>query len=99
MVERIADLTRTSRGMAKRLILDISESQTAKLKKALAEEVKRLDSWTFGQFLYLPTYRRIEQDLKSIFRGIEIEEKVRDFRERFRKRERTSFIELIEFGM
>jgi len=99
LVERISEMARTSRSMAKRLIFDISESQTAKLKKQLAEEIKRLESWTFGQFLYLPTYRRIEQDLKSIFRGIEIEEKVRDFRERFRKRERTSFIELIEFAM
>ncbi len=99
LVDRIADVTRTPRAMARRLIIDISESQAAKLNKALAEQIKRLDSWSFGQFLYLPTYRRIEQDLKSIFRGIEIEEKVRDFRERFRKRERTSFIELIEFGM
>src|SRR5581483_11043821 len=71
----------------------------AKLKKPLAEELKRLESWSFGQFLYLPTYRRIEQDLKSIFRGIEIEEKVREFRERFAKRDRSSFIELVEFGM
>jgi predicted ATPase len=99
LVERIADMTRTSRSRAKQLILEISTSQTAKLKKPLAEEIKRLDSWNFGQFLYLPTYRRIEQDLKSIFRGIEIEEKVREFRDRFRKRERSSFIELIEFGM
>jgi len=81
------------------LLLEISMSQGSKLKKALAEELKRLDSWKFGQFLYLPTYRRIEQDLKSIFRGIEIEEKVREFRDRFRKRDRSSFIELIEFGM
>jgi predicted ATPase len=99
LVERIAEMTRSSRGRAKQLILDISASQGAKLKKALGEELRRLESWNFGQFLYLPTYRRIEQDLKSIFRGIEIEEKVREFRDRFRKRERSSFIELIEFGM
>jgi len=99
LVERVAMMTRASRSMAKRLIADISASQSSKLKKQLAEEIKRLDSWSFGQFLYLPTYRRIEQDLKSIFRGIEIEEKVREFRERFRKRERSTFIELIEFGM
>jgi predicted ATPase len=99
LVERVAEIARTSRSAAKRLIFDVSASQSNKLNKQLAEEVKRLESWSFGQFLYLPTYRRIEQDLKSIFRGIEIEEKVREFRDRFRKRERTSFIELIEFGM
>jgi len=99
LVEQIVDMTRLSHSRAKQLILEISTSQGAKLKKALAEELRRLESWGFGQFLYLPTYRRIEQDLKSIFRGIEIEEKVREFRDRFRKRERSSFIELIEFGM
>lgn len=99
LVERISSATRTPRATAKRLLMEISQSQSTKLKKQLAEEVKRLESWNFGQFLYLPTYRRIEQDLKSIFRGIEIEEKVREFRDRFRKRERLSFIELIEFGM
>jgi energy-coupling factor transporter ATP-binding protein EcfA2 len=98
-IERIAGLTQSSPNRAKQLFLDISASQGAKLKKTLAEELKRLESWKFGQFLYLPTYRRIEQDLKSIFRGLDIEEKVRQFRERFRAQERSSFIELIEFGM
>jgi energy-coupling factor transporter ATP-binding protein EcfA2 len=97
LIDRISSATRTPRATAKRLLMEISQSQSTKLKKQLAEEVKRLESWNFGQFLYLPTYRRIEQDLKSIFRGIEIEEKVREFRDRFRKRERLSFIELIEF--
>lgn len=99
LVEHVADLTRSSTARARQIIHDISQSQGAKLKKPLAEEIKKLASWSFGQFLYLPTYRRIEQDLKSIFRGIEIEEKVREFRDRFRKREQSSFIELIEFGM
>ena len=53
----------------------------------------------FGQFLYLPTYRRIEKDLKSIFGGVEIEEEVKEFRERLKKQEKTTFIELVEFGM
>jgi len=98
LVEQIAEMTRTSRARARQIIVDISTSQGAKLKRPLLEELKKLESWTFGQFLYLPTYRRIEQDFKSIF-GVEIEEKVREFRERFRKREKSSYIELIEFGM
>ena len=99
IIDQIADMTRSSRARAKQIVMEISSSQGAKLKKPLAEELKRLESWSFGQFLYLPTYRRIEQDLKSIFRGIEIEEKVREFRDRFRKRDTSSYIELIEFGM
>lgn len=99
VIDQIAEMTRTSRSRARQIVMEFSGAQGVKLKKPLAEEVKRLESWTFGQFLYLPTYRRIEQDLKSIFRGIEIEEKVREFRERFRKRDKSSFIELIEFGM
>jgi predicted ATPase len=98
IVDQVAEMMRTTRSRAKLIITDIASSQGAKLKKPLQEELKKLESWNFGQFLYLPTYRRIEQDFKSIF-GVEIEEKVREFRERFRKREKSSFIELVEFGM
>ena len=99
LLEQITALSRVPRSLARQLIHDIRESHAAKLKKPLAHKIKRLESFNFGQFLYLPTYRRIEQDLKSIFRGIEIEEKVREFRDRFRKRDRSTFIELVEFGM
>jgi predicted ATPase len=75
-----------------------SKKRKSKLSTKLTESLEVLKSQDFGQFLYLPTYRRIEQDLKSIFRGAGIEEKLREFRERMRKRDR-SFIELIEFGM
>jgi len=71
----------------------------SKLPAKLAESVELLKSLDFGQFLYLPTYRRIEQDLKSIFRGAAIEEKIREFRDRVKKREQSIFIELVEFGM
>ena len=52
------------------------------------------------QVLYLPTYRRIEQDLQAIFPQLRLEE----FRMQVRKRSalranRSSFIELVEFGM
>lgn len=99
LIDRVATVTRTPRSVARQMMFEISESQGPKLKRHLAELAKRLDSWKFGQFLYLPTYRRIEQDLTWIFRGIEIEEKMREFRDRFRKRERSSYIELVEFGM
>ncbi|HEY1946757.1 MAG TPA: AAA family ATPase [Bryobacteraceae bacterium] len=99
---RFAAATGISSSAARHLILDFKESESIrlkKLKKTVVEATKQLEAWDFGQFLYLPTYRRIEQDLKSIFRGIEIEEKVREFRERLKLRDRSSFMELIEFGM
>jgi predicted ATPase len=52
-----------------------------------------------SQILYLPTYRRIEQELESIFKGFDDRELRK--RERFVRR-RTSFdtfVELVEFGM
>lgn len=98
-ITTFSEIARIPQSLARHLLEEMRENKSGKLKKPLFEQVQRLRSWKFGQFLYLPTYRRIEQDLKSIFRGIEIEEKVREFRERFRKRDRSTFIELVEFGM
>lgn len=74
--------------LAHKVVADLARTGPHKLTKPLANIVNKVQSWNLGQFLYLPAYRRIEQDLKSIFKGIEIEEKVREFRERFKKRER-----------
>jgi len=82
-----------------REILDETVEQRDKLPDHIVQAVQVLESLKLGQFLYLPTYRRIEQDLESIFRDEEIEEKVKEFRERFRRRGHTAFIELVEFGM
>jgi ABC-type Mn2+/Zn2+ transport system ATPase subunit len=60
---------------------------------------KQLSDTDLGQFLYLPTYRRIEQDLRSIFRGADIDAELRKFRDRLGKRAGSPFIELVEFGM
>jgi len=58
-----------------------------------------LTGMPLGQFLYLPTYRRIEQDLRSIFRGADIEAELRKFREGLARRAGAPYIELVEFGM
>lgn len=84
---------------ARRLAVELRSSFREKVPKHLLRSLEFLRNLKFGQFLYLPTYRRIEQDLQSIFRGIEIDEKLREFRERFKKRQQTSYIELVEFGM
>lgn len=69
--------------------------QAGKIKK-MHEVIKRSIN---SQILFLPTYRRIEQELESIFKGIDDRE--------FRKRELfirrpaafDTYVELVEFGM
>jgi ABC-type molybdenum transport system ATPase subunit/photorepair protein PhrA len=57
------------------------------------ETIRRL---VVEQILYLPTYRRIEQDLKSIFPNMDES----GFREKVgRRRAPAGVIELVEFGM
>ncbi|WP_372358627.1 AAA family ATPase [Xanthomonas sp. NCPPB 2865] len=68
-----------------------------KTSHALDEIEKKLATFT-AQVLYLPTYRRIEQDLKSLFPDFE-----GDFRKVVRSRVnrggRSGYVELVEFGM
>lgn len=66
----------------------------------LREIGKTIANLVQGQILYLPTYRRIEQDLRSIFPQLELEDFRSQVRERLSHRiDRSSFIELVEFGM
>lgn len=53
------------------------------------------------QIVYLPTYRRIEKDLKNIFPELEGNMKEYEYKRKLRiKTEKSpSFIELVEFGM
>lgn len=72
-----------------------SDSHSDKIRKAdeaISEAFK-------SQILYLPTYRRIEQDLQSIFPeiGSEMTERLKD--RLSRRTKRTAFTELVEFGM
>jgi len=60
---------------------------------------KRIASLTTAQVLYLPTYRRIEQDLQSIFPGTEIEAEIRKVRDRVARRGTSTYTELVAFGM
>lgn len=50
------------------------------------------------QLLYLPTYRRIEHELSSIFKGLD-ENELRHRGRNIRYRKQTNHTELIEFGM
>jgi peptide subunit release factor 1 (eRF1) len=67
--------------------------------KKIKEYIVKIRQAISAQILYLPTYRRIERELSSIFEEVSPE----DFRykkERISQRETDEgFIELVEFGM
>lgn len=78
----------------------VEREQENLFSSALSDKEQLLNSLMDTQVLYLPTYRRIEQDLKNIFPDLETDI------DHYRKRKRTSknasglnYIELIEFGM
>lgn len=61
--------------------------------------IKKIKEDMESQILYLPTYRRIERELGSIFEGVDTDN-FRRTRPNSRRPERgQSFIELVEFGM
>jgi energy-coupling factor transporter ATP-binding protein EcfA2 len=98
MARRIAMEAHMPRSMAEEFINELRSE--AKRKPTHVQELERqISELVVGQFLYLPTYRRIEQDLRAIFRGVEIETEIRKFRERLSGRAGAPFIELVEFGM
>jgi len=69
---------------------DLEDTGLAKIDNKIEELVKE-------QILYLPTYRRIEQDLKTIFPNIGIDHEL--LHKRFKWRQDKNYIELVEFGM
>lgn len=78
----------------------IEESRAPGPDKELASEFqelsKRLGDMVHDQILYLPTYRRIEQDLNTIFPNIDLSELHEQLEDR---QGGTEFVELVEFGM
>jgi ABC-type cobalamin/Fe3+-siderophores transport system ATPase subunit len=97
-VERLSEEMRLPPRIARDLIEDYLRE--TKGKPTHVQEMERtIAALVTGQFLYLPTYRRIEQDLRSIFRGVEIETELRRFRERLSRRKGAPYVELVEFGM
>lgn len=66
----------------------------------LKESIQSLKAAIADQVLYLPTYRRIEQDLETIFPELERKLKETRGKEHLSRRVRdTGYIELVEFGM
>lgn len=69
------------------------------LDETQAEKIGQLNSSITSYILYLPTYRRIEQDLERILPDLDTD-KLRSMRRRMPRRAKgLGYIELVEFGM
>lgn len=73
---------------------DSKTKEALALKQALSGIQKSLKA----QLLYLPTYRRIEQELNLIFKGLDDRELMNQ-RQLLASRRGETFVELVEFGM
>jgi energy-coupling factor transporter ATP-binding protein EcfA2 len=84
--------------MLRRAVLEL-KSEDGKALDELRSIATAVRAAMPGPILYLPTYRRIEQDLKSIFRGSDLDAQLKKIRERAKVHRDRGFVELVEFGM
>lgn len=97
-VAQIARQTGFSRAIMMDYLFTLHEEGNP-LSSHLEKIAETIDSLIGDQVLYLPTYRRIEQDLASIFRG-SLSADLKNALERWTRRgEGASYIEFVEFGM
>ncbi|MEQ8536601.1 MAG: AAA family ATPase [Coleofasciculus sp. D1-CHI-01] len=77
--------------------VSLEENEESKVTDRLAEAVQ---SNSKEQVLFLPTYRRIEKELSDVFPDIDLDD-VLPFSKtnRYRKKPRAGYVELVEFGM
>jgi ABC-type Mn2+/Zn2+ transport system ATPase subunit len=98
VIARLAEELHIPQQVAHELLTEF-EKETKGKPTHVQELERRITELAHGQFLYLPTYRRIEQDLRAIFKGVEIESEIKKFRQRLSQRAGAPYIELVEFGM
>lgn len=79
--------------------LDIFDERAKGSRKELQETIKKIREAVSAQVLYLPTYRRIERELGSIFEGVDQDDLRRGKGRINRTDDGASFVELVEFGM
>ncbi len=72
---------------------------TEKKSKALLNTMKAIQGSLGAQLLYLPTYRRIEQEFGLIFKDLDEREFMRRRRIPASSRKADTHVELVEFGM
>lgn len=81
--------------------LNLLDDAPRGFSKEVLAQIKQISSDLNAQILYLPTYRRIERELSSIFEGVDPDD-LRRTQSRILQREperERAYIELVEFGM
>ena len=79
--------------------LNIFHHSSSKKAEPLREALDGIRKSLNAQLLYLPTYRRIEQELSLIFKGLDDRELRNRGKMLSEQRKGDTFVELIEFGM
>jgi len=79
--------------------MEIFDEKPKGKRREIQETIKKIQAAIGAKVLYLPTYRRIERELGSIFEGFEPDD-IRRQRGRIKQRNSSeSYVELVEFGM
>ena len=68
-------------------------------RSVLIKTMEAIQGSLGAQLLYLPTYRRIEQELNLIFKGLDERELAKRRRMLSSRRNAGTYVELVEFGM
>ncbi|MGE4519931.1 MAG: AAA family ATPase [Desulfobacteraceae bacterium] len=79
--------------------LNLFQHSEGKHAEKLKEVLKNVKKSLNAQLLYLPTYRRIEQELNLIFKGLDDEELFHRRKLMTPRKNHGAYVELIEFGM
>ncbi len=86
-----------SRRISENLVLPLDKPSMP--EKQLSQIQEKLAATLGAQILYLPTFRRIERELSSIFQGLDPDERRRTAPIARQSEDGPDYIELVEFGM
>ncbi|MBV5282066.1 MAG: AAA family ATPase [Paludibacter sp.] len=103
VMERIANQYDVPLGLINEIIMMYRDEEHRIEKDNRVQQLEELLNLEFKntQIVYLPTYRRIEKDLKNIFPHLEESMKEYEYKKRRRSliAESPDYVELVEFGM
>lgn len=79
--------------------IDLFDRSKKGRQNTLIQTMEAIQGSLGAQLLYLPTYRRIEQELNLIFKGLDERELMKRRHMLTARRNADTYVELVEFGM
>ncbi len=79
--------------------IDLFDRPKKGKQSTLIQTMEAIQGSLGAQLLYLPTYRRIEQELNLIFKGLDDRELMKRRQMLSSRRNADTYVELVEFGM